>query len=65
MKVFCDTCKFWDQGSVRGMKGECRRFPPVIAWGLGQNGLDLLGGTFPQTLAGEWCGEHSPDKEPR
>jgi hypothetical protein len=45
MSDSCSNCKFY-------MNSECHRMPPVVAVDRNK--------TWPQTEAGDWCGEHAP-----
>lgn len=50
VKRRCAKCRYWIEPPRPGERGQCRRYPPVvagIAWG------------FPMTGAEEWCGECS------
>lgn len=61
----CETCRFWKPPI--GERGRCCRFPPCIPAGDLQvrasqavhgDGEGLFIGWWPETLAGEWCGEY-------
>lgn len=53
----CRDCKFWDAVEQVAGHANCRRYPPVIAWKMGQNGIDFIDGALPTTWAQDWCGE--------
>jgi hypothetical protein len=62
MTPCCNTCRFWaedgpypDAKNQVTLRGECRRFPPVVAEidsDRADAGLDL----FPYTDTDDWCG---------
>lgn len=53
----CESCRFWARDGS-GAVGECRRFPPHVAWV--DAGPDDRGwsSAFPLTRSDAWCGDH-------
>ena len=51
----CRNCKYWNSGL--DVVGECRRYAPRKLYGTG-TGYDSE--QFPETQAGDWCGEFAP-----
>ena len=59
----CSSCRWWDHIEAVGFSAECRRFPPVPSWRLGQNGIDFSQGSWPVTWGHDWCGEFAPPRD--
>jgi len=49
----CSQCRFWRQRGPEGGEGECRRYPPQLSHDDGR-------GSWPITLANDWCGDFAP-----
>jgi hypothetical protein len=62
-KERCGTCRFWEHAA--GDTGECHRYPPSFSPAqAARGGFDLWAGFFPETEAGEWCGEYRTHAAP-
>lgn len=50
----CESCRHWLPYQPNGV-GTCKRFPPTP--------LKAGDQALPQTVAHDWCGEHSPRED--
>lgn len=53
----CADCKSWNIAEAVNDNAPCHRYPPVIAWKMGRNGIDFVDGTRPMVWSQDWCGE--------
>lgn len=54
--ISCISCKYFGNDIVSGYPvGVCRRYPPVIPVGVGENWNPQR---FPIVSSDDWCGEH-------
>ena len=49
----CESCRFWDEIYPHAGYGLCRSNPPTPFIGGSK-------GSWPETNATDWCGEHKP-----
>jgi DNA-directed RNA polymerase alpha subunit len=58
----CDGCRFWGGFSGGAAVGECRRYPPRLDQDrlADPNDDGRFRGVWPETEAGDWCGEFRP-----
>lgn len=57
----CKLCRHWLERANDPTLGECRRFPPTAVASLPADRADehTVETVWPDTKAGEWCGEFS------
>ena len=63
MEVVCHNCMYWLRGPYGNGFGDCRRYAPKQTVPIGEEStLDQRGlAIFPQTGAGNYCGEWQPN----
>lgn len=58
----CDHCRFWAAIEHTNGRGECHRYAPKPFVGSYTDGSEFET-YWPETLAGEWCGEFQLNTE--